>query len=702
MRSGQVGEIMESTTWRAPWRWRGAILGTALALGLPLAGLAGLISPDAQAAALPPSDEITITNVASLNSKYAALSSHVWGPAGMPQRGADIVEEPPTEIDLPPPPGVRVIRYVIQMPTSLGTWIEVPTYHYIPSTFSKYELVIVNPGHTCSWTDSAYGEPQTIQALLADGYAVLATYMPRQNPIDCWEFSQAHNPLFDPDTGLRPAFGSPLRYFLEPIRRSLNQIEQDFFGYEKYHIVGLSGGGWTATLYAALDGSVSVSIPVAGSLPFYMRNPSDWEQEFDATINSFYGIAAYKDLYVMGSFGLGRRQIQVLNRRDDCCFGEDEYAGGSPPWDQAVRAYETQVRNKVGQLGSGSFRVEINEATDAGLRGHAIHHNALVNVILAELNGAHSFSGTYAQNSFSRRMNGTMWHHNWSSWIDTGVKIVGTPAVLSGSVSGHSYDVFYRNPYNELKHAYRTGSTTWTVSATVFGTVISDPVAVSWAQGRMDVVAIGTDYKLYHWSYVNGAWTIALMHPSALAVGRLALTTWGTNHLDLFFRGHDRTLHHIETSTGGAPYTYTPTGWLMKNFPTSMTQNGHVWSYFVGTNDQLYEAYKPAGGVFRLSGISAASGSTGTQVFGSPSAYRTASVVRVFANILGNHLGVFSYSGGWSLSDKGWGPTNGTGVLGSPTNTWPQGGAFMLQEGRNLVHHNGSSTWSNKGGYVDR
>ena len=36
-------------------------------------------------------------------------------------------------------------------------------------------------------------------------------------------------------------------------------------------MIGLSGGGWTTTVAAAIDPRVGLSIPVAGSLPFDMR-----------------------------------------------------------------------------------------------------------------------------------------------------------------------------------------------------------------------------------------------------------------------------------------------------------------------------------------------------------------------------------------------------------------------------------------------
>jgi hypothetical protein len=91
-------------------------------------------------------------------------------------------------------------------------------------------------------------------------------------------------------------------------------------------MIGLSGGGWTTTVYAAIDPRVTRSHPVAGSLPFSLRGAApnvtssvgDREQRRD-TLPGFYGAAAYLDLYVMAATGPGRRQLQILNRFDPCC-----------------------------------------------------------------------------------------------------------------------------------------------------------------------------------------------------------------------------------------------------------------------------------------------------------------------------------------------------------------------------------------------
>src|SRR5262249_54058794 len=92
------------------------------------------------------------------------------------------------------------------------------------------------------------------------------------------------------------------------------------------YMVGVSGGGWTTTVAAAIDPRILISVDVAGSLPLYLRprggpcvkpgDAGDMEQYHPA----FYAIADYLDLYVLGSAGRGRGHLQVLNQFAPWCF----------------------------------------------------------------------------------------------------------------------------------------------------------------------------------------------------------------------------------------------------------------------------------------------------------------------------------------------------------------------------------------------
>ncbi|MGH8474098.1 MAG: hypothetical protein ACREVJ_16980, partial [Gammaproteobacteria bacterium] len=320
------------------------------------------------------------------------------------------------------------------------------------------------------------------------GYSVLGVYMPHDHPNDC---TSAHNPMLNlhPTPG-----GSSLQYFLEPTARALN-FAQASGRYQEFNMIGLSGGGWTTVWYAALDTRIKTSINVAGSMPFDFW-PAGYTDE--QVFAPYYGATGYRNLYIMGAHGAGRRQIHILNRLDTCCFNQSWNSGNGQSWDTNVRAYEREVRTALVNMGStGMFRLEIDEAPQ---RRHTISRNAVTNVIRAELQGGRLHVGAVdSADAFVRAGNGNLWRFRNGVWTDTGLPLVGVPAPIHVSGSGqHSIDIFYRDSRNQLRRAWPQGS--GFASAALSGVIISDPAAVSWGPGRWDVVAFGGDYRLYHWS----------------------------------------------------------------------------------------------------------------------------------------------------------------------------------------------------------
>src|SRR5207249_11546000 len=135
----------------------------------------------------------------------------------------------------------------------------------------------------------------------------------------------------------------PFRFFLEPLVVALNYAE-DHYAYDAVYMTGLSGGGWTTTVYAALDSRVQRSYPVAGSAPNYLRVGYEGLGDAEQVEPGFYRIANYEELYVMGSHGLNRLQLQVLNLYDACCFSGTRFTN-----------WVDKVRLKTAELGPGSY-----------------------------------------------------------------------------------------------------------------------------------------------------------------------------------------------------------------------------------------------------------------------------------------------------------------------------------------------------------
>ena len=346
--------------------------------------LLGLFAGHVQSAQLVDDRAITIHSARDVKARRQALLEYIWGADGFPSRRLpDVVL---TNVASPVKHLSHLAR-VDELRIDMAPGLQGLAYHFIAERPNS-ELVVVHHGHACTLDDDpspadvGYGLQRTINALLREGYGVLGVFMPHMRPGDC---TGGHDAMFQMKTT-----GSPMKYFLEPTAISLNQLKTrsragHFPKYRNFHMTGLSGGGWTTTVYAAIDPTIRCSFPVAGTIPLYLRtggSVGDREQYDPA----FYGIAGYPDLYLLGAHGRGRKQVQILVRRDDCCFGEAQHDSKTSglKYADAMREYETRVRTALKQLDHGAFDLEIDETAPS----HMISHHAIERVLLPELRKA--------------------------------------------------------------------------------------------------------------------------------------------------------------------------------------------------------------------------------------------------------------------------------------------------------------------------
>jgi len=346
--------------------------------------VAGLFTAPAEAAELVVDRAITVHSGRALAQKRRALLQYLWGAEGFPTRR--LPDAVVTNVACPVKQLDHLAR-VDELRMDLAPGLQGLAYHFIPQR-PNLELVVVHHGHACTLDDDpsprdvGYGLQRTIQALLREGYGVLGVFMPHMRPGDC---TGGHEAMFQLTTT-----GSPIKYFLEPTALSLNYLKSrsrsdHFPTYRAFHMTGLSGGGWTTTVYAAIDPTIRCSVPVAGTIPLYLRaggSVGDREQFEPA----FYRIAGYPDLYVLGGHGRGRKQVQILVRRDDCCFGEAQHDAKSSgtAYAEAMREYEGRVKAALKEIGRGSFCLEIDETAPS----HMISHHAIEDVLVPELRRA--------------------------------------------------------------------------------------------------------------------------------------------------------------------------------------------------------------------------------------------------------------------------------------------------------------------------
>ncbi len=309
---------------------------------------------------------ILINSEADVLSKREDLKTFIWGKDEFPETELpNIVEENITD---PRYKDLDNLKQINKVTVNMAWQVDSIAYHFIPEQGNQ-KLVIYHQGHSGNFI---YGK-DVIRRLLREGYAVIALSMPllglnKQPVVNLTRLGklkiQTHNDL----KFLQTEKGHPVKFFLHPVAVMLNYAQP--YDYTAIHMMGLSGGGWTSTLYSAIDPRILHSYPVAGTLPIFLRPgyALDWG-DYEQTIPELYTIANYPELYILGSYGEGRKQLQILNKYDPCCYAGIRY-----------RTYEDVVKKRVQSLGVGHFEVYLDDN-----REHKISEQAL-NIILDDIN----------------------------------------------------------------------------------------------------------------------------------------------------------------------------------------------------------------------------------------------------------------------------------------------------------------------------
>lgn len=223
------------------------------------------------------------------------------------------------------------------------------SYLFTPENPNNH-LVIYHQGHAGDFINGK----EIIQSLIENNYTVLAFSMPliglnNQPIIDDPNFGKIKLDLHDKFKFLESDNFSSISYFVEPIVISLNYLDENYH-FDSYNFIGISGGGWTGVLYAALDERINKNFSIAGSAPFYLRTIPENFGDYEDQLPQLYRNANYLELYILASNGEKRELVQIFNKFDPCCFSGDIYLN-----------YEPLISDKVNSLGSGSFEIFIDD-----------------------------------------------------------------------------------------------------------------------------------------------------------------------------------------------------------------------------------------------------------------------------------------------------------------------------------------------------
>lgn len=244
---------------------------------------------------------------------------------------------------------ITSLSSIYQLKYVMAFGIDSNAYWFKPKTNAIKACVLVNPGHGGDFIILK----SIIKDLLDQDYCVVAMSMPlsgqnNQPWVTLAHLGPLHLTLHNHLAYLTmPDGGLPLQLFIEPVIAMVSFLQQQT--QTPIFMLGLSGGGWTTLMSAAVDPRITKSIVVAGDLPMTfrandLRDGGDYEQHdanFQKHFNSF-------QLHALSATA-GRKQVVIYNEFDACC-----YAG------RAGLMFIPPIQKRLAQLQQGQLHLYID------------------------------------------------------------------------------------------------------------------------------------------------------------------------------------------------------------------------------------------------------------------------------------------------------------------------------------------------------
>lgn len=250
-------------------------------------------------------------------------------------------------------------------------------------------------------------------------------------------------------------------------------------------------------------------------------------------------------------------------------------------------------------------------------------------------------------------------------------------------------DLFVQGEDNQLWH---TSNANWTTWEPLQGILTSAPDAASWGSGHLDVYVRGLNNRLYYRRYLNNAWLplwYAVPELNGGVTSNPSAVSWGYGRIDLFARGSDNALWHIS-------YTYSNDTWsaweplygtLVGGPDAASLGSGSLNVYVRGTDNGVwFKRYRNGTWTTTWENVPEAIVTADPGVAASYS-----NQIDLFVRGVTKVLWHRPYTTGWGA----WDPMDGTLISGPDAASWRSGHLDVFVRGTdNHIYHR----WKTNGG----
>jgi hypothetical protein len=292
---------------------------------------------------------LQLPDTQAIHNKHQQLIQLLWGSRDPFAVSATVSEKP---IEDSRYADITSIESIHRLQHVMAFGIESNAYWFMPTSKKLKACVLVHQGHG---GDFIAAKPM-IKMLLDADYCVVAMSMPllgqnNQPWVTLPNIGPLHLTAHDHLAYLNmPDGGLPIQLFIEPVMAMIHFLQAQLPS-APIDMLGLSGGGWTTLVSAAVDSRIRKSVIIAGDLPLMFRagNARDWgdyEQmhpSLQQHVNSF-------QLHALGATA-NRKQVVIFNEFDECC-----YAG------RAGLMFIPPIQQKLTQLHQGQLHLYIDSS----------------------------------------------------------------------------------------------------------------------------------------------------------------------------------------------------------------------------------------------------------------------------------------------------------------------------------------------------